>query len=70
VGRERSHLGESRVHPEIQKDKGVEDQNIELLSDEWLAQMHSTTKHWDNIVDEPRDKVEEEWEYFHRFGRS
>jgi len=45
---------------EIQKYKGVEDHNIELLSDERFSQMHSKIKHWDNIVDEPRDKVEEE----------
>jgi hypothetical protein len=30
---------------EVKKDKGEEDHNIEILSDEWLAQMHSMTKH-------------------------
>jgi hypothetical protein len=50
----------------VQKDKGVEDHNIELLLDDWLAQMHSVAKHWENIVDEPRDRVEEEWECFHQ----
>jgi len=43
----------------VQKDKGVEDHNIELLLDDWLAQMYSVAKHWENIVDEPRDRVEE-----------
>ena len=43
---------------EVQKDKGEDEHNIEILSDERLAQMHSTTKQWENIMDEPRDRVE------------
>jgi len=35
---------------EVKKDKGEDEHNIEILSDERLPQMHSATKHWARIV--------------------
>jgi hypothetical protein len=51
---------------EVQREKGVEDHNIEILSDEQLPQMYSTAKHWESIVEELKEKVEEEWEQCNR----
>jgi len=38
---------------EIQKEKGLEDHNIEMLLDKQMAQLHSAAKHWAKIVDDP-----------------
>jgi hypothetical protein len=67
MGREGGwQLGEIYFIHVVQKDKGVEYHHIELLSYERLTQMYSSTKHWDKIVDDPKYKVDEEWEHFFR----
>jgi hypothetical protein len=38
---------------EIQKEKGSEDHNIEMLLDKRMAQLHLAAKHWAKIVDDP-----------------
>jgi len=45
----------------IQKEKGYEYHNINILLDERMAQIHSMAKHWAKIVNEPMDRINEEW---------
>jgi len=48
----------------IQKKKGSKDHNIEMVSDEWMAQIQPTTKHFAKIVNESMDRVYEEWDHY------
>jgi hypothetical protein len=50
----------------VQREKGVEDHNIEILSNEWLSNMYLVVKHWENIVKESKENVEEKWEKCNR----
>jgi hypothetical protein len=51
---------------EVQKEKGNEGHDIEILEEENLAKMHSVASYWANIVDEPKERVEEEWDTCNR----
>jgi len=37
-----------------------------MFSDERMAQIHSTVKHWAKIVDENLDIVDEEWDHYNQ----
>jgi len=51
---------------EVQREKGVEDHNIDIVSEERFSHMYLVKENWASIVEELKEKVEEEWEQFHR----
>jgi hypothetical protein len=55
VRRELRALDQVDFIKEIQKDKGDEDHGIDILKDDNISRMHSTTQYWADIVGEPRE---------------
>lgn len=47
---------------EVQKDKGIEYHHIEIISNENISKMNYATQFWEIIVDDPKERIEEEWE--------
>jgi len=48
----------------IQQEKGTKDYHVKLFSDERMTQIHLETKHLAKIVEDPVDRVDEEWEHY------